>query len=198
MKLALLSNNENYELYEELKREFISESYYQHVEMILFDICQELQTDMSTIKDSDFHREATQTVILIINKVILDNVFKYITQSSISTFISLAERGMLGQDIFVNLFYARQISDILKKYFNVNEEELDSITSVLTDRLRYIINTMYCNNVSRYNEVIFRLLTNIHDIIRNIRFKYYKIELDQYYRPLIFYTEKDNNEAFCT
>lgn len=198
MKLALLSNNENQELYQELKREFISETYEQYVQTIMFDICQELQMDMTTMMNSDFHRELRQTAITIVNKIWLDNVMKYITNSGLSTFVSLIERGMLGQDTFVNLFYARQISDILAKHFNVSPEELDSITDILTNRLHWIINSMYCSNTGRYNEVLLRMLNNIYLIVRNIRFKYYKIELDQFYRPLLLYTEKDNNEAFYT
>lgn len=198
MKLALLTNNENIELFEELKREFITDAYEQYVRFIMFDICQELQTDMSTMMDSDFHKELRQTVIVIINKVWLDNVMKYITHSGIHTFMMLVERQMLGQDMFVNLFYARQISDLLAKYFNVTPEELDSVTDILTNRLAWVIGNMYSGNSNRYNEVLVRVMNNIYLIVANIRFKYYKFELDQYFRPLLLYTEKEPNEAFCS
>lgn len=198
MKLALLTNNENQELFQELKREYISENYEQYLQLIMYDISQELQTDMFTMSDSDFHKELRCTAIIIINKIWLDNVMKYITHSGINTFVSLIERGMLGQDTFVNLFYARQITDIVSKYFKVNAEELDTITDILTNRLHWIINNMYCSNPGRYNEILIRVLNNIYFVVRNIQFKYYKFELDQFYRPMLFYTEKDNNEAFCT
>ena len=198
MKLALLTNNENQELFQELKREYISENYEQYLQLIMYDISQELQIDMFTMSDSDFHKELRCTAIIIINKIWLDNVMKYITHSGIKTFVSLIERGMLGQDTFVNLFYARQITDIVSKYFKVNAEELDTITDILTNRLHWIINNMYCSNPGRYNEILIRVLNNIYFVVRNIQFKYYKFELDQFYRPMLFYTEKDNNEAFCT
>ncbi len=196
MKLALMSNNENLELFQELKREYVSETYENYVKTIMYDICHELQTDMETMIGSDFHNELRLVAITVINKIWLDNVMKYITNSGVSTFVSLTERSMLGQDAFVNLFYARQISDILAKHFNVNAEELDSITDILTNRLHWIISTMYSSNTNRYNEILFRVLNNIYQMVRNIRFKYYKFELDQFYRPLLFYTEKENNEAF--
>ena len=110
----------------------------------------------------------------------------------------LVERQMLGQDMFVNLFYARQISDLLGKYFNVTPEELDSVTDILTNRLAWVIGNMYSGNSNRYNEVLVRVMNNIYLIVANIRFKYYKFELDQYFRPLLLYTEKEPNEAFCS
>ncbi len=198
MKLALLSNDENLELFQELKREYISEAYNQYVQLIMLDICQELQTDITTMVDSDFHRELRLVAITVINKIWLDNVMKYITNSGVHTFMSLTERGMLGQDAFVNLFYARQIADVLGKHFNVSAEELDSVTDILTNRLHWVINSMYVSNTNRYNEILCRILNNIYLIVRNIRFKYYKFELDQFYRPILLYTEKDNNEAFYT
>lgn len=198
MKVALLTNNENYALYEELKREFISETYEQYLQMIMFDICQELQTDMSTMQDSDFHRELRQVTIMIINKIWLDNLMKYITSSGMNNFVMLVQHGQLAQDIFVNCFYARQISDVLGKYFNANAEELDSVTDIVIVRLQYIMGCMYNNNMHRYNDVLMTLISNIFQIVRNICFKYYKFELDPYYRPLLFYTERDHSEAFCS
>ena len=96
MKVALLTNNENYALYEELKREFISETYEQYLQMIMFDICQELQTDMSTMQDSDFHRELRQVTIMIINKLWLDNLMKYISSSGINNSVMLVQHGQLA------------------------------------------------------------------------------------------------------
>lgn len=198
MKIALLTNNENQALYQELKREFISDTYEQYLQMIMFDICQELQTDMTTMQNSDFHRELRQVTIMIINKIWLDNLMKYITNSSMSNFVMLIQHGQLGQDIFVNCFYARQVSDVLGKYFNVNAEELDSVTDIVIVRLQYIMACMYNNNSHRYNDVLMTLINNIFQIVRNICFKYYKFELDPYYRPLLFYTERDHSEAFCS
>ena len=91
MKVALLTNNENYALYEELKREFISETYEQYLQMIMFDICQELQTDMSTMQDSDFHRELRQVTIMIINKIWLDKLISV----EILTLIRWLEKAIL-------------------------------------------------------------------------------------------------------
>lgn len=198
MKLALLTSNENGELFEELRRETIMETYNTYVEMILFDISHELQTDLVSMLNTNLHTELRNTVIVIINKVWLDNVMKYITNSGIHTFMTLVQRGMLGQDTYVNLFYARQIADIIPKHINVTSEELDSVTDILTNRLAFIINNMYMSNMNRYNEILVRVLNNIYLIVANIRFKYYKFELDQYFRPILLYTEKDPNEAFCS
>lgn len=190
MKLALLTNNENIELYQELKREFIKDSYEQYLKFIMYDICQELQTDITTLIDSDFHKELRQTVIIIINKIWLDNIMRYITSSGVHTFMTLIERQMLGQDMFVNLFYARQVTDIISKYFIVGADELDSITDILSNRLHWVIDNMYTANSNQYNEVLVRIMNNIYLLVGSIKFKYYKFELDQYFRPLLFYTEK--------
>lgn len=195
MKLALMGDI-NHELYQELKREFISETYEHYLNLIMFDICQELQTDITTMKDSEFHRELRQVTIMIINKIWLDNVMKYITSSNINSFISLVQNGQLWQDIFVNCFYAGQISEVLVKYFNVNTEELYSVTDIVIVRLQNIMTDMYCRNMQQYNQVLMRLFQAVYDLVRNICFKYYKFELDQYYRPLLFYTERNMNEAF--
>lgn len=195
MKLALMGNI-NHELYQELKREFISETYEQYLKLIMFDICQELQTDITTMHDSDFHKELRQVTITIINKIWLDNVMKYITGSNISNFISLVQNNQLWQDIFVNCFYASQISEVLAKYFNINAEELDSVTDIVIVRLQHIMTDMYCRNAMQYNQVLMRLFQAVYDLVRNICFKYYKFELDQYCRPLLFYSERNMNEAF--
>lgn len=195
MKLALMGNI-NHELYQELKREFISETYEQYLSFIMFDICQELETDITTMQNSDFHRELRQITITIINKIWLDNVMKYITGSNINSFITLVQNGQLWQDIFVNCFYASQISELLSKHFNINAEELNSVTDIVIVRLQRIMADMYCRNTCQYDQVLMRLFQAVYDLVRNICFKYYKFELDQYYRPLLFYSERNTNEAF--
>jgi len=198
MKLALMSNNENVELYHELRREFITDTYKRYLDLIVSDICQELQTDISITTNSDFYKELCHTVIITINKVWLDNLLKYITHSNVHTFTTLIDRQMLGQDIFVNLFYTRQITNIVTKYVNLDTEELDSVTNILSNRLHWIINNMYVVNSNRYNEILVRIMNNIYLIVGNIQFKYYKFELDQYFRPVLIYIEKEPNETFYT
>lgn len=196
MKIALLTNNENRELFQELKLEFVSDTYEQYLQLIMYDICQELQIDMSTMINSDFYRELCQVTITVINKIWLDNMMRYIISSSISNFITLIQYNQLGQDIFVNRFYAREITDIIGKYFNIHADELDTVTDIITVRLQSIMANMYNNNAERYNSALMDIINNMFQTVKNIRFKYYKFGLDQYYRPLLFYTEKDNSETF--
>lgn len=197
-KLILLTNDVNYELYQELKREYISDTYGEYLQLIIYDICQELKIDMSIILNSDFYNELCQVTLLTINKIWLDNIMKYIINSTISNFLMLIQHNQLGQNIFVSRFYSRQITDIFEKHLNISEEELDIITDITTVKLQFIMGDMYINNSARYNIVLMNLIDNILQMVKNIcfKFKYYRFELDQYCRPLILYTEKEHNETF--
>lgn len=194
MKIALLGDNLNKDLVSELKRETIKDTYDNYPTVIITDIFSELNIGLNSFNVDNLLTELRSVLIITINKVILDNMMKYITTHNVYMFKSLVERSMLGQDIYVNAFYVTQITDIVNKYYRLDMSELNSITDIITNRLSWIINDIYVNNSVRYNEIFIQLLNDIYLVVSNMQFNYYKFELDRYYRPLLIYSKKDDNE----
>ena len=196
MRLALLNTNENIELIRELNRDYIKDTYGTYMQAMIFDIACELGMDTNQIHDSDLYKEFCASSVKIINKILLDNVLRYIQTNNISTFVNLLNNNLLSHDIHVNIFYSAQMVEIFKKYINATEEEHNSIAYIINNYLYIIINNIYGANKENYNNILLRLLDSIHTCLGSIQIKYFKVELDTYNRPMLFYTEKENNEIF--
>lgn len=193
MKLLVLNIKENSELLRELNREYVTENFIVQIEDIVNLLVDELNLDFNMIYTSNLNGELYKAFIFVIDKIFLDNVFKYIALRNINIFIHLINNNTFNMDLYVNPFYTKQITDIVLKYINANEEDIYSITNIINNKLSEIINNIYMNNNRFLNPVLLNLFNSLHDSLGYINIKYYKFELDQFNRPMLIYSEKETN-----
>jgi hypothetical protein len=186
----VLNIRENSELLKELFREYITESFVTQVKDIMYAVINKFNINFDIQHLSSLNIELLKTSIFIINKILLDNIFRYIVIKNINRFVHLINNNTFYMDIYINPFYTKQLIDVILKYINLDENEIVSITHILNNKLLNIINQIYIDNSRFLNPVLLNLFNSLYDSLGFINVNYYKFELDQFNRPILIYSEK--------
>lgn len=193
MKLLILNIKENSELLKELGRHYVADTYTSSIEQLIKRMSSEFELDRNLIQMSGLTGDLYKSFLLVIDKVILHNIFKYMVDKDINKFINLVNNNTLHMDIHITHFYLNQLIEVVEKHLNLTEDEKYSLERILEFNLQKIINEMYVNNTRFLNPVLIKLFDSLCGSVGHINFSYYKFELDQYQRPMIFYNEKESN-----
>ncbi len=196
MKLLVLNVNENSELLQELRREYVKDTFAGYVENMLSRLICEFDLDDNLVFTSGLSGDLYKNILFVVDKILLDNIFKYIVCKNVNNFINLVNNNIFHMDVYINHFYTRQLIEVIEKHLNFNDEEKDSVEAIIRYKLQEIIHNFYTYNTRFVNPVLMRLFDSLYDSVGHINFNYYKFELDQYNRPMIFYTEKGVHESF--
>lgn len=197
MNLLVLNTNENSNLLNILYREYITDRFSEQVHNTIVTIQEELNADkeiISLLIDTiDFYK----TYVYVIDKIFLDNVFKYAVFRDTDTFIRLINNNTFSMDININPFYINQLVDVILKHINLTEEEVITVTYIITSSVMNIISQVYQNNAKFINYTLLNIFNYFFEFLGHINPKYYKFELDKFYRPILIYLERDKDEFVC-
>ena len=185
MKVAFLSTKENVELQKALKMEYVRLDYVCFVNDILFRMNNHDAT--TTIKLCD-------ELLFILNKILLDNIFRYIANRIPNNFLFLLSNNTFSKDIYVNPFYVSQIIDSTGLYI----EDKTELENIITSKLQVYIDRIYMTNTDCLNILIMNVFDVMYRNLQHINISYYKFELMNYQQPILLYSEQNHyEESLC-
>lgn len=183
MQAAFLSPKENIELQKALKIQYARLDYVCFVNELLFRMGNS-NSNVALSMCDDF--------LFILNKILLDNIFRYVAEKNAHGFMMLLARGMFSKDIHINPFYVNQIIEST----GLQIEDKTELENVLTHRLQVYIDDIYIANTEAMNIPLLGVFDAMFRNLQHIDFGYYKFELMNYVQPILLYTEQQPNENY--
>ena len=179
LNMALLPAKENKKLQMELRREYITESY----SFFINDILSFLNNIDKSVVDITSHE-----VFLVLNKILLDNTFKYIVDKTPELFIKHIVNNTFSKDIYIRPYY---VLDVLEK-FNLCFEDRVDLEFIVNRKIQQYINYIYTSNASSYNICLTNLFEIMYQNFHYIDIIKYKFELYNDIQPILLYTCHQN------
>lgn len=177
MQAAFLSAQENRELQQALKLEYARLDYVCFVNELLFSMNK---------SDASIAVSMCDELLFILNKILLDNIFRYIANKAAHDFMVLLAHRTFSKDIYINPFYVNQIIDSTGLYI----EDKTELENILTYKLQVYIDEMYCKNAESLNIPLMGVFDVMYRNLQHINIAYYKFELMNYVQPILLYTER--------
>jgi len=187
MRMLVLQHEYNKKLFNELKLEFIKTEYMYFVNR-LFNLL-----ELNISEDSDMAKEINYNTLLIVNKIILDNLFNYGINNDAITFTHLIQNKLITKNLYIKHTYIEEIIIILKKYLIINEIDKHEIEIFINKNLLSFIDIMYVSNVDKYNIIFIELFYKFNTEMSFMNVGYFRFEIDHFYRPILIFSEKEQN-----
>jgi len=170
-KFLILPYEENVELQKILVEEYDSYNF-------AISICELLQ-----VAKCDYTKQAeiTRVFLYTINKIILDNLVRYVVNKDTNRFITLLNNNTFQHDLYVNPIYLDHINSIMIQD-NMYQPEIERCT--IKAIINNIINMIH-RTTDRIKQVLFNLFNCIEKFLGNIYIKYYRVEVVNSYAPAI-------------
>lgn len=179
LKAAFLPEQENLALQQELFKHYDSYEYLTTINNLCFTLKINYEKTM----------HLAETVMLVVNKVLLDNVFRHVATKNADTLVHQLQCRTFIHDVYVNPFYVSQILE----YAYIQDE--DSRFEYENEVKRYLLNIVswiYSNPTSRLGEVLLRVFECLNNHLNYLNISFYKFELAERRKPILLYTEKQD------
>lgn len=183
MNLAFLSDKENRALQKALKLEYARLDYVCFVNELLFRM-NNSNASIAVSMCDDF--------LFILNKILLDNIFRYVANRNMHGFMILLANGTFSKDIHINPFYVAQIIESTGIYI----EDKTELENELTRRLQIYIDQIYMSNREGMNPPLMEVFESMTRNLYHLNIQYYKFELMNYVQPILMYTEVQQHENY--
>lgn len=177
LQLAVLSAKENRELQKALKIEYARLDYVCFVNELLFRMGNSNSTVALTMCDD---------LLFILNKILLDNVFRHVVSKDSHTFMFQLAHRTFSKDIYINPFYINQIIESSGIYL----EDKTELENELVRRLQTYLDDIYCNHAEALNIPLLAVFEMMFLNLQHINIGYYKFELMHFVQPMLLYTER--------
>lgn len=177
MQVFLLPKEEFDSIQYILVKEYIKLDFICFVNELLFHAANKSDRDIELI---------AKNIVYVINKVLLDNVFKYITYKTPDKFIQLINNKNFSKDIDISIFYIKQV-------FEKTNIDLDYETEhIINKKLIQYIDRLYTNNTEFFNEKLIGIFDYMYRHFGYLDVSYYKFELYELRQPMLLLHEKPN------
>lgn len=185
MKVLYLPKEENTELIKELSYEYIKETYLSFIHSLV-DVL--VENNYVTNEDKDQYTKLGIGLMYGINKIILNDIYRYIATNNLSVLLTMVSSNLYGSNVYINRVYVIDIMRDILKIDELNDNYL-AIENILTKKISYYINKVYCNNSDNLNVIFIKLIdmfmTNcVVGDNKGVRF-----ELFEGNRPVLFIQE---------
>lgn len=177
MQAAFLSVKENRELQKELKLEYARLDYVCFVNELLF----RMNNSNATIAVG-----MCDDLLFILNKVLLDNIFRYVAEKKTHEFMTLLAHRTFSKDIYINPFYVNQIIEST----GILIEDKTELENHITYKLQTYIDQIYTTHAESLNVPLLGVFETMYLNLQHINIGYYKFELMNYVQPILLYTER--------
>lgn len=179
LKAVFLSEKPNVNIQKELRVEFIKTEYMSFMNNLLVNL------------NGAFNKgeELAYTVFLVLNKVLLDNLYKHIVQNSKSTLIHQIHSNTFTKDLYINSFYLNQIFETAELFLEDRQEIENNINKIISRYLDYV----YQNNSDNLNRALFGMFEYMNNHLEYLNVSYYKFELMDFRKPILLYTEREEH-----
>lgn len=179
MQLVFLPKKENTEIQSVLKLECIKTNYIDLIDEI---------TSFLNVHNSDTRTKfITENLIYIINKILLDDIFKYVATKASNDFIRLVTNNTFTENIYINPFYILQLLDPI----NIPLENRLEVENMLNKKLQKYISYIYKNN-KKLDILILNMFNIMLNNFSHLNFIYYKFELYNSVQPILLFEENEN------
>ena len=179
LQAAFLTVKENRELQQTLKLEYARLDYVCFVNELLF--------SMNT-SDASIAVWICDDLLFMLNKILLDNIFRFIAMKIPHNFMVLLAHRTFSKDIYINPFYVNQIIEATGLYI----EDKTEIENMIIRRLQLYIDEMYTKNAESMNVSLLASFDVMYRNLQHLNIGYYKFELMNYVQPILLYTERQH------
>lgn len=179
LQAAFMTPQENRELQKALKIEYAKLDYVCFVNELLFRM-NNSNASIAMTMCNDF--------LFILNKVLLDNIFRYVATKDTHKFMTLLAHGTFSKDMYVSPFYVNQIIEASGIYL----EDKTELENEIVRRLQVYIDDIYTKHVETLNIQLLAMFESMWRNFQHLNIAYFKFELMNYVQPILLYTEYEN------
>jgi len=185
LKAAFLSEEDNIALQIELKVEYIKLDYLCFIE----ELVAIMNADQSSTKC------LANEMIYILNKIILDNIFKHVREKTPNIILNQIANRVFSSDLIVNNFYVNQILEAVNILFYKEEDLIDKyeLENILSKKVYIYLNYLYDNNKGNIDNATIKLFEYMNSNFHFLDIFYYKFELMDFRKPILLYTERNRH-----
>lgn len=182
LKAAFLPEDENALLQKELRVEYIKMDYLCFINELMFFMR----------SHPNFTQKVSYHVFLVLNKILLDNIFKHVTQKSSNIILHQLSHKTFSKDIFINNFYTNQLLEAGNVVFSTEESLNDKheIENGLSKMIYNYLDHIYTSNRDNLDTSILRMFEYMNNHLYFLNISYYKFELMDTRKPILLYTER--------
>lgn len=174
--MALLPERENIQIQKCLNVEYNKLDYLCFVNELIFNIN----------SNGNKTNLAVNELLFIMNKIILDNIFKYVIYNNKNLLINLLSNRNFTKDVYINPFYTGQILELSEAIY----EDKTEIENLLNKKISKYMDEIYLRNCDNLNMSIFDMFNFMENHLKYIPISYYKFELANTVKPILIYSEK--------
>lgn len=179
LQAFVLPAKENRAIQNELKTVYIKTDYICFINELLFYFRNYNNDNVPKLADNMFY---------VMNKLLLDNLFKYIASKNYDAFFNVINNKVFTKDLHINHFYINQLLEGLSVYI----EDQHDAESYLIKRTAIYLDEIYTNNVESFNHSLFDMYEVMFRNLQHKDFSYYKFELMNQLQPILLFSEKQN------
>lgn len=178
LRAFYLPSKENIDIQNELKFEYIKLEYLCFINEMLFQLNNKEQANI---------QQLATNVYYVVNKILLDNLFKYIATRTPDKFIWLINNGTFCEDIYINSFYTKQVLERL----DIEIADEGGAESIIRRMIEGYIRRIYAANTKRINAALLTMFDSMHAYFYYLNISYYKFEIVNNNQPVLFYAERE-------
>lgn len=143
----------------------------------------------------------SRDLLLLINKIYLNNIYKYTDPNSISWFLQSLKNRQFGWELNIESYY---IYDFFRPLMGMGVNDIDSleIENTLAMELNSFLTEIYNSDSDSFNEIFIEVFETFQRYIPTKFIRVCKFDLTPNLAPLVFYTEwtvneRIQNESLC-
>lgn len=197
MRVMILEKQQNLKLLRLLQQYYIREEYIHKVIYFLNQIYGELtehydQFNRQNFTESQQCQQFSSFIMFVMDKVILDNLFRYLHTNQIHQFITGINNQNLAMGFYINPFYSTQVMNEFSKLGIYYSEDDDYAVNEMVSRLIYgLLIDVYKFYSNEINESLLELIHMLQETCLGIPISQYKFELDAHYNPMLLYAQRE-------
>ncbi len=133
--------------------------------------------------------DLTDELINLVDKIILDNLTRYIISRETNHFLHLIQNYLLTQDINIRPSYSQDILTVIHNYgFGQYIQDVDDYKDRIIKLLHTVINMVFNFDKDGINSTLCNMFNELFPFLNNIKCLEYRYEIDRFERPILLYT----------
>ena len=182
------TNPYNKELFDEINRYFITDSFstvfYPYMDAILIDVPSLNENTLRFLEP-----QLLQRLKLVINKIILFNLFHYVKENNAYIVTELLANSKLQYYIETPPYYIIELREIFDNYLE-NEEEFESLYYALERMVSDILESLFTSYGAILYPIIVNLFNYMLESLSNVKPSWYIVDIFTPTRPFLIFSEK--------
>lgn len=177
VKAFYFPDKENIDILKELRHEYITTDFLCFVNEVNFFIS----------GDANNIERLSSQIFYVMDKVILDNIFKYVANKQPEIFLHHVSNNLFSKDIYISNFYISQILQLS----NIHPDHWFEFENGVRLMLFNYIDGFMTVNFHRYQVPIMQMFEVMLNNFLHMSLLHYKFELVNNIKPMLLFTEKE-------